>query len=87
MHGIIVDPGAATSLSGTEAVRRFVEDVPKTRGYAKRVSPSEATFTGVDGVAKPERGRCEMPLRLADAPDATWPTDLFGQDGSCCPFF
>ncbi len=85
VHGVIVDPGAATSLSGTETIRRYVDDVLTPQGYSIRIYPTEATFTGVDGITKPGLGRCVLPLLLTGSVDVTWTTNLLGDEGSTCP--
>ena len=83
---MIIDPGAASALTGTESLRKYYEQVLVPRGYAPiSTRPGNATFTGIDG--KPEPGLCiaDVPLSFIGAPDVTWSTDLLGGPGSSCP--
>ena len=85
VHGVIVDGGAATGLSGTDTILRYQEEVLWPAGLDISVAPSTATFTGVDGVSKPGLGRATVPLLLKGMSNVEWTTDLFGDTGSTCP--
>ena len=52
-YGFVVDPGAASALTGTETLRKYYENVLLPRGYKPlNVHQSGATFTGIDGVSE-----------------------------------
>ena len=83
--GLVIDPGAATGLTGTDTLRRYYEQVLVPKGYGSiLVNPSSATFTGIDGQPEPGVGVAEIPLALVGAPDVVWNSDLMGGSGSNC---
>ena len=59
VHGLIVDGGAATALSGTETVRHYYEDILQPQGQVLKIRKSRSTFTGVDGLPQLGLGLCE----------------------------
>ena len=85
-HGLIVDPGAASALMGTDTLKHYFEHLLSPQDLA-RVSfePSNATFTGVDGRPEPGLGVCTFPLVISGIPGRPFRTDLMGGTGSKCP--
>ena len=49
MPGLIVDPGAAAGVMGTETLRDFVKGYLHTSGRHYELAPPTSTFTGIDG--------------------------------------
>eukprot|EP00974_Lingulodinium_polyedra_P002022 190278-Lingulodinium_polyedra.AAC.1 len=84
-HGLIVDPGAAAALMGTETLRSYQQEVLEAVGRKLAFMSTDATFVGVDG--RPEAGQasCRLPLGLAGAESVHFTTDLIGNEGSKCP--
>eukprot|EP00959_Pyramimonas_sp_CCMP1952_P207814 4346702-Pyramimonas_sp.AAC.1 len=44
-HGLIIDPGAAEGLLGTETLLEWKRDIYDKRGLSYQLEPSNATFT------------------------------------------
>ena len=84
-HGLIVDPGAASALMGTETLRSFLQESVDLRRLPITIEPSNATFTGVDGRPEPGLGVVTVPLGIPGLPGCSFRTDLIGNEGSTCP--
>ena len=72
-HGLIVDPGAASALMGTETLRTFLED----QNLKVTMEPSCSTFTGVDGRPEPAVGPLGH-LVVQLVPEQGWHLDPHG---------
>ena len=49
-HGIIIDPGAASALMGTETLRRYLQMVLQPKGIRWTTGATDKVFTGIDGI-------------------------------------
>ena len=84
-HGLIVDPGAASALSGSETLRRYWHEILEPQGVKLVFEGTQQVFTGVDGQPSPGLGVCPLPISLLGYNNATWRTDVIGDTGSMCP--
>eukprot|EP00959_Pyramimonas_sp_CCMP1952_P045112 942249-Pyramimonas_sp.AAC.1 len=84
-RGIIIDPGAAEGLGGTETLREICQALLWPRGKSLEVKPSAAKLSGIDGVPNPSMGLGKLPLNLTALPNASFTMDMPGGSGSRCP--
>ncbi|CAK0865187.1 unnamed protein product [Prorocentrum cordatum] len=85
MAGIIVDPGAAAGLMGTDTMKDYVRTYLKDAGLEYTLAPSNSTFSGIDGNTDPGLAVVTMPLGVPGVQDITFKADLMGGSGSKCP--
>ena len=84
-RGLLVDPGAASGLVGSETLRDLLEHCPREKVEAIRWDRSKTTIvSGISGSADTTLGEVEVPLVLAGA-EATYKADVLGGEGSLCP--
>ncbi|CAK9111649.1 1-alkyl-2-acetylglycerophosphocholine esterase [Durusdinium trenchii] len=85
-RGLLIDPGAAAGLVGSETLRDIIEHCyPNAhREEAITWSDSEATITGISGQPDKALGRVHLQLPLKDL-GATYTADVIGNAGSLCP--
>ena len=84
-RGLLVDPGAASGLVGSETLRDLLAHCPKDKAEAVRWDRSKTTsVSGISGCADTTLGEIEIPLTLAGA-EATYKADVLGGEGSLCP--
>ncbi|OLQ01786.1 hypothetical protein AK812_SmicGene15471 [Symbiodinium microadriaticum] len=84
-RGLLVDPGAASGLVGSETLRDLLEHCPRDKMDAVRWDHSKTTnVSGISGSADTTLGEVEVPLILAGA-EATYKADVLGGEGSLCP--
>ena len=85
VHGLIIDPGAASGVIGTYTCGNYMREVLWPSGMDIEVTPSTGTFTGIDGEPQPGLGKARMPLGLPGLEDSSYTADLIGGNGSSCP--
>ena len=84
-RGLLVDPGAASGLVGSETLRDLLSVLPEDRqrevtwNYQKHHSVS-----GISGTPENTMGEVTIPLTLSGASGA-YRADVLGGDGSLCP--
>ena len=85
-RGLLIDPGAAAGLVGSETLRDIIEHCyPNAhREEAITWSDSDATITGISGQPDKALGRVHLQLPLKDM-KATYTADVIGNAGSLCP--
>ena len=83
--GLLVDPGAANALMGTDTFREYYETVLKPQGLKISMELSQSTFAGIDGVPQPGQGIATFPIGLRGLPGTTFSTYLIAGEGSWCP--
>ncbi|CAE7229448.1 IREH1 [Symbiodinium sp. CCMP2592] len=84
-RGLLVDPGAASGLVGSETLRDLLAHCPRDQADAVRWDRSKTTnVSGISGNADTTLGEVEVPLTLAGA-EATYKADVLGGEGSLCP--
>ena len=84
-HGLIVDPGAASGIIGTDTLLEYQQEVLHYTNHKVAVRPSHAQFTGIDGCPTPGIGTAVIPLPKAPLQNASFTADLIGGPGSHCP--
>ena len=62
-HGLLIDPGAATGLIGSDTLKAYIDNVLKPLGRENDVvfTSSTSLLTGIDGVPKPAVAKVTMP--------------------------
>ena len=85
MAGLIVDPGAAAGIMGTDTMKDFVKQHLKSAGLQSELEPSTSTFSGIDGQSDPGLAVATMPIGVPGCSDITFKADLMGGTGSKCP--
>ncbi|CAK0870317.1 unnamed protein product, partial [Prorocentrum cordatum] len=83
--GLIVDPGAAKGLGGTDAVREICEHFLWPRNQDISVRNSGSKLSGIDGNPNASVGLGTIPLNLKAMPGSAFTMDLLGGSGSRCP--
>ena len=82
-RGLLVDPGAASGLIGSETLRDLLEHC--SSATAVRWNKSKTTnVSGISGGADSTLGEIEIPLDISGA-EATFKADVLGGEGSLCP--
>ena len=84
-HGLIVDPGAASGIIGTDTLREYQDEVLSRHNKTVITRPSTSSFTGIDGKPTPGLGIAHIPLCHPLLPEAIFHADMIGGPGSCCP--
>ena len=82
-RGLIVDPGAASGLIGSETLRDLVEHCLKGQNYTidkGKVVP----VSGINGNAEETLGQVSLPLKSGGS-DLVYTADVLRLDGSLCP--
>ena len=84
-RGLLIDPGAAAGLVGSETLRDLL-DVCYQGSKRSLVtwSESQATITGISGCPDKALGRVHLRLPFQGL-DATYTADVIGKEGSLCP--
>ncbi|CAJ1458578.1 unnamed protein product [Effrenium voratum] len=82
-RGLIIDPGAANSLVGTETLRDLVDHCDQS-SVIKTSMQSEVT--GISGQSDPILGQVTLPLPMfEELSKATYTADVIGGNASLCP--
>ena len=87
-RGLIIDPGAANGLIGTETLRDLLYNVDMKSTVAPKVKWSEkkSEVTGISGTADQTLGEVCIPLPMLPGMDtASYVADVIGGEASCCP--
>ena len=84
-RGLIVDPGAASGLMGTDTLLDIKKAVLDPQGLSMVVSDSDSTFSGIDGVSNGAAGCVRLLSPLPELKKVTFDADLIGGAGSGCP--
>ena len=83
-HGVLIDPGAARGLIGTQTRKEFDEQVLQYTDYTIQYRKSYATLSGIEGQPKPAKDACDIPLGV-DGDVIYFPCDSIDGAGSRCP--
>ena len=87
-RGLIIDPGAANGLIGSETLRDLLAHVDKARQVKDTLEwkPKRAEVTGISGAADTTLGEITMKLpMLNDLDGAHYKADVIGGEASMCP--
>ena len=85
-RGLLVDPGAASGLIGSETLRDMMEHCVGHDGYGEVTWCHEKTnnVSGISGQAEETLGEVHLPLHMGDAL-GRFSADVLGGEGSLCP--
>ena len=85
-RGLLVDPGPASGLVGSETLRDILENcLPAKRSKDVRWNREKAhSVSGIDGTPESTLGEVSIPLQLAGA-SGSFAADVLGGEGSLCP--
>ena len=84
-RGLLIDPGAAAGLIGSETLRDLLTSCyPELRDDQLQWMDSTATITGISGCPDKALGRIELKLPFKGM-DAVYTADVIGNEGSLCP--
>ena len=82
--GLVIDPGAASGLSGTDAKVEYDENnVPYCEDCD--IVPAKGSFSGIDGEPVKSLGTLRQVAQVSRL-KIRWHGDLIGHNGSYCPF-
>ena len=87
MRGLLVDPGAARGLIGTETLRLLLEEViyPAKLGHLVSWKESFNSFTGISPKAEQSLGMVTIPIGLLGLSSSWFTADVIGGASSLCP--
>ena len=84
-RGLLIDPGAAAGLIGSETLRDLLDACcDTTSSEAIAWTESSATITGISGQPDKALGRVQLRLPFKNL-DAVYAADVIGHEGSLCP--
>ncbi|CAK9092645.1 1-alkyl-2-acetylglycerophosphocholine esterase [Durusdinium trenchii] len=84
-RGLLIDPGAAAGLVGSETLRDLIESCyPEDGKNMVTWSESTATITGISGCPDKALGRVHLRLPFKGL-KAVYEADVIGNEGSLCP--
>jgi hypothetical protein len=84
-RGLIIDPGAASGLIGSETLRDLIDVCVKPFGKEVKIETDISTpVSGIDGKSDKTLGRAVVPL-LTAGKQITFTGEIIGGDGSLCP--
>ena len=87
-RGLIIDPGAANGLIGSETLRDLIANVDKADEVRRSVKWSEkkSEVTGISGAADTTLGEVRIGLPMIPGLEsASYVADVVGGEASCCP--
>ena len=87
-RGLIIDPGAANGLIGTETLRDLLQHVDKARQVNETLvwRPKKSEVTGISGAADTTLGEVTMALPMIPGLEsAQYKADVIGGEASMCP--
>ena len=85
-RGLLVDPGAASGLIGSETLRDMLENCV-SKSQSEQVSwkyDKTNNVSGISGSAESTLGEVSLPVNLAGA-SGSFRADVLGGEGSLCP--
>ena len=84
-RGLLVDPGAASGLVGSETLRDLLSVLPPERQQAVSWNHGKQhSVSGISGTPENTMGEVTIPLTLSGA-HGDYRADVLGGDGSLCP--
>ena len=87
-RGLIIDPGAANGLIGSETLRDLIANVDKSEEVKQSIRWSEkkSEVTGISGAADTTLGEVRIGLPMIPGLEtASCVADVVGGEASCCP--
>ena len=85
--GILLDPGAAKGLIGSDTVLTILETILRPSGRAKGMcwTSSDAGFSGISATVQRSCGKVTFPIGLEGMSDACFRADVLGDNSSRVP--
>ncbi|CAK8991178.1 Uncharacterized protein SCF082_LOCUS2551 [Durusdinium trenchii] len=86
-RGLLVDPGAAAGLIGSETLRDLVEECLKPHGLQEQIQWTErrTSVTGISGKGDETLAEVSFQFSLEGDKTGTFTGDVLGGEGSLCP--
>ena len=87
-RGLIIDPGAANGLVGSETLRDLIDNVDRSEEVKSSViwSEKKSELTGISGAADTTLGEVRIGLpMLPGLESASYVAGVVGGEASCCP--
>ena len=87
LFGLLIDPGAARGLIGTETLRILFKEVLHPRNLVGQViwKTSKNAFSGISAKAETSLGLVTFPIGLVGLRSASFSADVIGDAASLCP--
>ncbi|CAE8606470.1 unnamed protein product, partial [Polarella glacialis] len=83
-HGLLIDPGAASGLIGSDTLKEFRDEILLPHGVDIICRPTTQNVSGVSGKPEPALSRVTMPI-FPGIKSSTFTADVIGKQGSKCP--
>ncbi|CAE8738763.1 unnamed protein product, partial [Polarella glacialis] len=83
-HGLLIDPGAASGLIGSDTLKEFRDEILLPLGVDIICRPTTQNVSGISGKPEPALSRVTMPI-FPGIKSSTFTADVIGNQGSKCP--
>ncbi|CAE8712259.1 unnamed protein product, partial [Polarella glacialis] len=83
-HGLLIDPGAASGLIGTDTLKEYREEILLPQQLDIICRPTTQNVSGISGKPEPALSRVTMPI-FPGIKSSTFTADVIGKQGSKCP--
>ncbi|CAE8598968.1 unnamed protein product, partial [Polarella glacialis] len=83
-HGLLIDPGAASGLIGSDTLKNYRDAILVPQGVDITIRPTSQNVSGISGKPEPALSRVTM-LIFPGIKDSTFTEDVIGKQGSRCP--
>ncbi|CAE8612218.1 unnamed protein product, partial [Polarella glacialis] len=83
-HGLLIDPGAASGLIGSDTLKEFRDEILLPLGVDIICRPTTQNVSGISGKPEPALSRVTMPI-FPGIKSSTFTADVIGKQGSKCP--
>ncbi|CAE8595807.1 unnamed protein product, partial [Polarella glacialis] len=83
-HGLLIDPGAASGLIGSDTLKEFRDEILLPLGVDIIYRPTTQNVSGISGKPEPALSRVTMPI-FPGIKSSTFTADVIGKQGSKCP--
>ncbi|CAE8680712.1 unnamed protein product [Polarella glacialis] len=83
-HGLLIDPGAASGLIGSDTLKEFRDEILLPLGVDIICRPTTQNVSGISGKPEPALSRVTMPI-VPGIKSSTFTADVIGKQGSKCP--
>ena len=86
-HGLLVDPGAASGLVGSDTLQQLLDHCVRPCGRQDEVKfdyDRSTPVSGINGTSDATLGQVTIPLTACGHP-ISYTADVFGGEGSLCP--
>ena len=82
-HGLLIDPGAAAGLIGSDTLKDYLDEVVKPAGMMDKVkfNKTDAKMTGISGRSQNAVAKVALPIFLAPGVVGNFHAEVIGGDG------